>query len=78
MLILIHKQSCPYCAKVRDFLAQKNIDYVSLESESGSPSRALLERLGGKQQVPYLIDWEKGLSMYESGDIIDYLGKNYS
>ena len=32
----------------------------------------LMEK-GGKRQVPFLIDEEKGISMYESDDIIKYL-----
>jgi glutathione S-transferase len=37
----------------------------------------LLEK-GGKQQVPYLIDTEKDVAMYESNDIIDYIRDNYA
>ena len=32
----------------------------------------LLEK-GGDNKVPFLVDTEKGVSMYESNDIIDYL-----
>ena len=32
---------------------------------------------GGKKQVPYLIDAERGVSMYESGDIIAHLEQHY-
>jgi glutathione S-transferase len=28
---------------------------------------------GGKLQVPFLVDEERGVSMYESDDIIEYL-----
>lgn len=77
MLILIHKQSCPYCGKVRDYMAENNIEYVSVPSESDSPSRKILEKMGGKQQVPFLLDFDKGEMMYESNDIIEYLKDNY-
>jgi glutathione S-transferase len=32
--------------------------------------------LGGKQQVPFLVDTETDTSMYESSDIIDYIREN--
>jgi glutaredoxin 2 len=35
-------------------------------------------KLGGKAQVPFLVDQSKGVMMYESGDIVEYLEKNYS
>ncbi len=40
-------------------------------SESEVFLAELLEK-GGDKQVPFLIDTEKGVSMYESSDIIDY------
>jgi glutathione S-transferase len=40
-------------------------------SEDESALNELLEK-GGKQQVPFLVDTERGVSMYESSDIIDY------
>ena len=39
--------------------------------------RALLERTG-RVQVPYLIDPNTGIEMYESAAIIDYLQKTYA
>ncbi len=38
--------------------------------------KELLER-GGNRQVPYLVDEGKNIEMYESGDIISYLNKEY-
>ena len=45
--------------------------------ESDTALQELLEK-GGKKQVPFLVDSEKNVSMYESNDIIDYLRDNYS
>lgn len=36
----------------------------------------LLEK-GGKQQVPYLIDTDHDVALYESDDIVDHLQKTY-
>jgi glutathione S-transferase len=32
---------------------------------------------GGRKQVPYFVDSERGVEMYESGDIIAYLREHY-
>lgn len=45
-------------------------DLRDIDTESG---REELLRLGGKIQVPYLVDEKRGVRMYESGDIIRYL-----
>jgi glutathione S-transferase len=49
---------------------------VSLELKDVSESEAAMEELvslGGKSQVPFLVDGERNVSMYESSDIIDHL-----
>lgn len=58
-------------------MSDNQISFVSLVSPSGSDSRKILEKLGGKQQVPFLVDVDHGEMMYESDDIIAYLEDNY-
>lgn len=41
-------------------------------SEDETALAELLEK-GGKNQVPFLVDVESGVSMYESSDIIEYM-----
>ncbi len=77
MLILIHREECPFCQKVRQFMSDNHVSYVSLVSPKGSPSRKILTQLGGKEQVPFLVDTDKGEMMYESDDIIEYVKKHY-
>tara|TARA_B100000745_G_scaffold284560_1_gene219297 strand:+ start:1470 stop:1706 length:237 start_codon:yes stop_codon:yes gene_type:complete len=36
----------------------------------------LIEK-GGKQQTPFLVDSERNVQMYDSGDIIAYLEEHY-
>ena len=45
-------------------------------SEQDTYREELLAK-GGKQQVPYLVDSEKEVAMYESDDIMDHLELNY-
>jgi len=77
MLILIHREDCHYSAKVRQFMSDNNVSYISLVSQKGSPSREILRKLGGQEQVPFLIDTDTGTMMYESADIINYVGEHY-
>lgn len=77
MIILFHREECPYCLKVRQFCSDNQVSYVSIVTPVGSKSRGILEKLGGKQQVPFMVDTDQGMMMYESQDIIDYLAENY-
>lgn len=72
MFDLYISETCPYCRKVIDFLEENNIKYNKknvIEPENLN----MLLKLGGKAQVPFLDDFEKNISMYESDDIIEYL-----
>lgn len=77
MLILYVKTGCPFCAKVLDVIAQNNIQIDEHNIAEEENRTALIEK-GGKQQVPYLIDEERGVSMYESDDIIAHLNEHYA
>ena len=72
MITLFTRQYCPYCDKVKTRIEELAIPYtekgIDLEENLGE----LLEK-GGKRQVPYLIDDEHGVSMYESDSIVSYL-----
>lgn len=45
--------------------------------EDESIAAELVEK-GGKRQVPYLVDAERGIAMYESNDIIEYIREYYA
>jgi glutathione S-transferase len=77
MIKLYQMEDCPFCSKVRRSLEELNIDYMAKPCLPGSPNREELLELGGKHQVPFMVDEEKGISMYESGDIVNYLNSNY-
>ncbi len=64
--------SCPYCAKVRSAFKEMGVQYEEIDAERGTPGSEELVKLGGKQQVPFLVDEKAGISMYESNDIIHY------
>jgi glutathione S-transferase len=77
MPILYYKPSCSYC---QDVLAAAKKIGIELKLLNINESPAIAEELvtrGGKRQVPYLADEERGIEMYESTDIIEYLKKYY-
>ena len=74
-LELYKRDFCPYCRKVMDYLEENNRTDVEIRDIAKDPeSKKTLVEVGGKEQVPCLfID---GQPMYESLDIIEWLGAN--
>lgn len=77
MLTLYHKPTCPYCKIVLRVASELNVDLNLLDITLDQITAAELIKRGGKRQVPYLVDSERGVEMYESADIIDHLKKYY-
>lgn len=76
MITLFHREECPYCVKVRNALQELDVEWHSKPCKMGSKYREELQKLGGKQQVPFMVDGDT--SMYESDDIVNYLQEKYS
>jgi len=57
------------------------IDRLELEVElkdiADTNLKAELVALGGKEQVPYLVDTDKSVAIFESDDIVTHLQNNY-
>ena len=77
MLELYQMLGCPFCQKVRTKLDELGLDYICRTAPRGSKQREFMVKIGGKEQVPFLIDVSKNLAIYESDDIIKYLENNY-
>lgn len=71
-------ESCPYCQRVREKLSQLEVDYICRNVQYGTPKWREFKKLNPNEQVPFLVDKEKGVFMDESEDIIAYLEKNYA
>lgn len=68
--------TCPYCRKVLLYMEKNGIELPQRDITADPKARATLEQVGGKVQVPCLfID---GAPMYESDDIIAYLGRTFA
>jgi glutathione S-transferase len=76
MLKLYAFPTCPYCQKVRDAFAELGLEYHEIDASPGTPGNEELLKLGGKGQVPFLVDEENNVQMYESDDIIAYVREN--
>ena len=72
MLDLFVLETCPYCKKVMSFMDERGIKYHKADISDKASEEALIQ-IGGKRQVPFLIDTDRNIQMYESNDIIEYL-----
>lgn len=72
MLELFILETCPYCKKVMKFMQEENLPFKMIDI-SNKESEDTLIRIGGKRQVPFLLDSDRNIQMYESDDIIEYL-----
>ncbi len=72
MITLYTRPLCPFCAKVKTRIDELAIPYEEKSIEKEENLAELMEK-GGKRQVPYLVDDERGVSMYESDGIVQYL-----
>ncbi len=78
MLELYANTGCPYCQKVMAKMNELKLDFIFRSHDFSDGENARSFKIGGKTQVPFLVDAEKGIQMYESGDIMAYLEKTYS
>lgn len=72
MIFIYSLKDCSYCKKVINLLNEKNIEYKNLDISEDIYKQELIH-IGGKEQVPFLMDTDKKISMYESNDIINYI-----
>ena len=70
MVDLYISETCPYCRKVMEFCKNNNIEYNKKDVSVMENYQELMQ-IGGKNQVPFLVDGS--IKMYESDDIIEYL-----
>ena len=73
MLTLYYKPSCPYCKKVLAAAELLGVTFQLKDVNAEDTYATELVAQGGKYQVPFLVDEEHGVKLYESDDIITYL-----
>jgi len=77
MLNLYIKTYCPYSIRVLEANEVIKAPLNLLDITINPDLKTELLAKGGDTQVPFLEDTERGVSMYESIDIIDYLDEHY-
>lgn len=79
MLTLYVKTGCPFCAKVKNAVEELGIEDKIEEKNIADDGVVdeLLEK-GGQQMVPFLVDTDRDVEMYESDDIVAYLHEHYA
>jgi glutathione S-transferase len=71
-------EASPFCRIVRETLCSLEIRYLLHNVAKGSPRREAFVRRSGRMQVPYLVDPNTGVAMFESADIVTYLEETYA
>ncbi len=85
MLELYQSEGCPYCSAVRQTLSDLGVSYVIHNprlpgGQGGDVTNQVTHAeltAGGHDQIPYLVDTERGETVYESEEIVDYIERHY-
>jgi glutathione S-transferase len=84
MLELYQAERCGYSKNVRETLTDLGVSYVVHNPRSATGETRndqtldQLRTLGGDEQIPFLVDHQRGVRMYESDEIVDYLEDHYA
>ena len=71
-------EASPFCRIVRETLTSLEIPYLLHNVAKGSPRRKAFVERSGKMMVPYLVDSNTGIAMFESAEISRYLIETYA
>ena len=72
-LTLYALDGCPWCEKVHDALEEHGIDYETEWVEALHSQRNEVKRVSGQRAVPVLVDHDRGVTMNESANILEYV-----
>ena len=72
MFDLFILETCPYCKKVMSFMEEHGVKFNKINIADKASEESLIH-IGGKRQVPFLVDRDRNIQMYESNDIIEYV-----
>ncbi|XP_057983662.1 uncharacterized protein LOC131168340 [Malania oleifera] len=77
-LQLFEFEACPFCRRVREAMTELDLSAEVYPCPKGSRRhREMVKRFGGKEQFPFLVDPNTGISIYESSEIVKYLFQQY-
>jgi glutathione S-transferase len=84
MLELYQAEGCPYSENAREKLSELGLSYVAHNPRShdgetlNDQTHNELLVIGGEDQIPFLVDHQRGETLYESDDIVEYLDEHYA
>jgi len=84
MLELYQAEGCQYSARVRETLTDLGVSYVvhnpraAAGETQNEQTHDQMRTLGGEDQIPFLVDPQRGVTMYEFDDIVAYLEEHYA
>ena len=78
LLELYSFEASPFCRIVREALCALEIPYRLHNVGKGSPRRSAFVARSGRMQVPWLLDPNTGVEIFESADIVRYLEATYA
>lgn len=70
-------ESSPFCRIAREALCSLEIPYLLHNVGKGSPRREAFVARSGKMMVPYLVDPNADVALFESADIVRHLERHY-
>ena len=76
-ITLYRLEACPFCERVVRKLDEYDLSYESRFVEPMHSERNVVARLTNKRTVPALVDERTGVTMSESGNIVEYLDRTY-
>jgi glutathione S-transferase len=71
-------EGSPFCRLVRETLCELELPYWLHNVGKGSVKREAFVERSGRMMVPWLVDPNHGVAMFESADIVEYLGQTYA
>lgn len=66
---------CPWCEKVHDALSEEGVEYETVWTDGLHSERDEVKRVSGQRAVPVLVDEERGVTMNESANILEYVDR---
>jgi glutaredoxin len=75
-IVLYALDGCPYCEDVEDALDEHDVEYDTEWVDALHSQRNEVKRVSGQRGVPVLVDDERGVTMAESENILEYVDRS--
>ncbi|PSP55564.1 NrdH-redoxin, partial [Halobacteriales archaeon QS_1_67_19] len=69
-------EGCPYCETVHEALEEHGVEYETRWVDPLHSERNEVKRVSGQRSVPVLIDGDRGVTMAESDNIVEYVERS--